>query len=193
MAKNLILAQFLLLSFPNKKSFYTPMMKMLICFLLLSNPFHLLSQNPEGFDKMAKEMAGQKVPIITHVETQKLLSEKQNIVLLDTREWKEYQTSHLPGAIWIGYENIDWKKIEKLDKNTLIILYCSVGFRSGKIGEQLLKKKFKKVKNLYGGLFNWVNNDGKLIDNTGVGTKNVHGFDKSWSQWLNKDKCTVVL
>jgi|TARA_R110000737_G_scaffold352064_1_gene396522 rhodanese-related sulfurtransferase len=168
-------------------------MKFLSLFLTFFIGLTLLAQNPDGFDKMAKNMAGKKAPIITKAEVDKLLTSKKNVVFLDSREQSEYQTSHLPEAMWVGFDNINWTKIDKLDKSTPIVVYCSVGYRSGKLTEQLAKKGFTNVKNLYGGLFNWANNGGALQNDMKIATKDVHGYNKNWSKWLNPTRVNVVL
>jgi rhodanese-related sulfurtransferase len=168
-------------------------MKFLLFFLAFIFGTTVFAQNPEGFDKMAKNMAGKKAPIITMGEVQKSINAKNKIVFLDSREQNEFQTSHLPNAIWVGYDNIDWSKINKLEKDATIVIYCSVGYRSGKLAEQLSKKGFKNVKNLYGGLFNWANNGGELQNEMKQTTNKVHGYNKNWSKWVNPDRSTIVL
>jgi rhodanese-related sulfurtransferase len=169
-------------------------MRIILVITLLFLPFfHSFGQNPDGFDKMATNMAGKKAPKITMAEVQKLQKAGEKVVFLDSRENKEYQVSHLEKAIWVGYDKIDWTKIDKIDKNSTIVIYCSVGYRSGKLTEQLLKKGFKNVKNLYGGLFNWANNGGAIVNNLGAKTNEVHGYNESWSKWVNEEKCTLVL
>lgn len=169
-------------------------MKHLFLFLFfISTSWHLFAQNPEGFDKMAKNMAGKKELIITMAEVQKLQKNGDKVIFLDSREEKEFQISHIASAIWVGYDKINWTKIDALDKNATIVIYCSVGYRSGKLAEQLKKKGFTHVKNLYGGLFNWANNDGEIVNSKGVKTTEIHGYNKTWSKYVNTDKCKVVL
>ncbi len=169
-------------------------MRIILAFVLFLLPFiHSFGQNPEGFDKMATNMAGKKAPTISMAEVQKKQKASEKIVFLDSRESEEYKVSHMAEAIWVGYDNIDWTKINGIDKNTTIVIYCSVGYRSGKLGEQLIKKGYKNVKNLYGGLFNWANNGGKIVNSSGVQTTEIHGYNKTWSKWVNTDKCKIIL
>ena len=44
-------------------------------------------------------------------------------------------------------------------KSDTIVLYCSIGYRSEKIGEKLVEMGYGHVFNLYGGIFEWVNRD----------------------------------
>ena len=69
-----------------------------------------------------------------------------NYIILDAREKKEFNVSHLKGALNIGYDNIDKNVITQLDKNKTIVVYCSIGYRSEKVGELLRAKGYKVTK-----------------------------------------------
>lgn len=166
------------------------LLSLLFLFTMLFNTY---GQNPEGFEDMATKMAGKKASTVSMTEVQAIQKKKGKIIFLDSRELKEYQVSHMSAAVWVGYDNIDWTKIDKQDKTSMIVIYCSVGYRSGKLTEQLKKKGFTNVKNLYGGLFNWANNGGNIVNTMGVDTKEIHGYNKTWSKWVNTTKCEVVL
>jgi len=153
----------------------------------------LFGQNPDGFDGMAKRMAGKNTPVISKSEVETKLKKGEKIIFLDTREKPEYTVSHIAGAIWVGYDDIDWKAIDKLDKKAQIVVYCSVGYRSGKLTDKMKDKGFTNVKNLYGGLFNWVNNDGKVVNANEKATNEVHGYNSKWSSYLNENKVKTVL
>ncbi|GMQ24475.1 hypothetical protein Aoki45_11570 [Algoriphagus sp. oki45] len=120
-------------------------------------------------------------PLI-HPEEIKDLNQYQ---VLDTREWEEYQVSHLPGAIWVGYETFSLENLKNVDKNKPVIVYCSVGARSQDIGKKLQNQGFSDVYNLYGGIFHWVNEENPIVSN-GKPTDRVHTYSKTWSIWLNK-------
>ena len=104
----------------------------LLLFLIASFCF---SQNtiPKVLEKLNKRT----VPYITVDE----LKKAQNYILLDTREYKEYTISHLPNAINVGFDKFNSKKFVAIapDKNTKIVVYCSIGIRSETIGEKLIK------------------------------------------------------
>lgn len=109
-----------------------------------------------------------------------------SIVLLDSREQSEYQVSHLKNSIWVGYDVFDSTKVASFPKDTAIVVYCSVGYRSERIGEKLQQMGFTNVYNLYGGIFEWANQTQEVLDSTETPTKKVHGFSKVWGIWLNK-------
>ena len=133
---------------------------------------------PDVLEKLNKKI----VPYITVNE----LKEKKNFILLDARESKEFKISHLQNAINVGYDKFDNKNIISLlkDKNELIIVYCSIGIRSETIGEKLIKKGYKNVYNLYGGIFEWKNSNEKTVNSKNVETDSIHTFNKEWSQYL---------
>lgn len=108
--------------------------------------------------------------------------------ILDAREWAEFQVSHIPGGKWVGYDDFNSDRLGKLklDKEKPVLLYCSVGYRSEKIGEKLEEMGFKDVSNLYGGIFEWSNMEKPLVDARGKPTKKVHAYNKIWGAWINK-------
>ncbi|MCP4442204.1 MAG: rhodanese-like domain-containing protein [Aureispira sp.] len=133
---------------------------------------------------MLAKLYSNTVPVVKSSEL-KDWKAKQNLTILDTREPNEFGVSQIEGALVVGYDNIDWSKIDPLNPNDTIVVYCSVGYRSERIGEQLLKKGFKQVYNLYGGIFDWVNN-GNPVYLANEQTPRVHGYSKSWGKWLTK-------
>lgn len=109
-------------------------------------------------------------------------------VLLDARSWREYEISHLKGAIWVGYEDFELSRVLAISKETSILVYCSVGYRSEKIAEKLLGAGYKHPFNLYGGIFEWVNQKQALVDLHGRPTKQIHAYNKIWGTWARVKK-----
>lgn len=102
---------------------------------------------------------------------------------LDTRSWAEYAVSHLPGAIWVGYDRFDSSRVAGLSRQRPILVYCSVGVRSETIGTQLQALGFDAVYNLAGGLFEW-HNQGYPLHRAGRLTDTLHGYDRHWGLWV---------
>ena len=77
---------------------------------------------------------------------------KEDFVLIDTREDNEWANGHIPGAIHIGKGVIE-RDIEKLvpDKNKTIILYCGGGFRSALAAQNLEFMGYKNPISMDGG------------------------------------------
>ena len=113
---------------------------------------------------------------------------KTDAILLDARELKEYNVSHIPNSTYVGYDNFDLDTVVKSipDTSKTIVIYCSVGIRSEDIAEQLKKKGYTNVYNLFGGIFEWKNNNFPLINLEGNETDYIHAYSKDWSKWLLK-------
>ncbi len=140
-----------------------------------------------GFSQQSLEsiLKSQNKQTVAYIKVDGIQKDNQ-YVFLDAREPKEFNVSHIPNAINIGYDHFKSTtfKSNNLDKNAAIIVYCSIGIRSEKIGEKLKKLGYKNVQNLYGGIFEWKNHGKTLVDNNKVQTQNVHTFSKEWSFYL---------
>ncbi|ACL69001.1 CoA-disulfide reductase [Halothermothrix orenii] len=74
----------------------------------------------------------------------------KNTILLDVREEVETQIGSINGSVNIPLNSLR-ERLDELDKDKDIIVYCAMGLR-GYIGYRILKQHgFKKVKNLSGG------------------------------------------
>ena len=158
------------------------MKKIFFLFIFINS----VSFSQNKLDKLFNKFNKNKVPYIS-VDT--LVITKA--ILLDARETKEYNVSHLKNAICVGYDYFDIQKtIEKLpkDKSTKIVVYCSLGIRSEIVAHKLIKEGYTNVYNLYGGILEWKNNNFQVVDNLGNETEKVHTFNKDWSKWLKKGK-----
>lgn len=116
--------------------------------------------------------------------------EKANLLksplFLDTRAYAEFNVSHIAQAQWVGYEEFTLDKVKNIDKGTPIVVYCSIGVRSERIGRKLIAAGFTRVQNLYGSIFEWVNQGYPVVDSTGQPTLRVHAYSPAWGVWLNK-------
>lgn len=134
----------------------------------------------KAYDLMLKTVYKNTVPLIGRPELDSL----KDVFFLDTRERKEYQTSHISGARFVGYEGFSKKSVKDIPRDKNIVVYCSVGYRSERIGEKLLDMGFTSVNNLYGGIFQWKNEGNKVVDGQGNVTDTVHTYNRLWSVWL---------
>lgn len=158
-------------------------MKTLLLYLFALASIVSYSQNT--LDELLKTYNDKGVPYIT---VEELAMPKTDVILLDSREPKEYEVSHLKDAECVGYDNFNIDSIQKKypNKNEKIVVYCSLGIRSETIGELLKKAGYTNVYNLYGGIFEWKNKDFKVLDSEEKETEKVHTFNKDWSKWLKK-------
>lgn len=155
-------------------------MKNLFCLLFLS----CISFAQSPIDSLINKFNKKTIPYI-HIEELKKL---KNPIILDTREQKEFNISHIKNATCVGYDKFNSKIVKEKYKNfnDTIIVYCSVGIRSETIGTKLKKLGYKNVFNLYGGIFGWKNHEEIVVDNNQTATENVHAFSKEWSKYLFK-------
>jgi rhodanese-related sulfurtransferase len=125
---------------------------------------------------------------IYYISVNNLKANLKRFVILDAREPNEYKVSHLKNAIYVGYNNFDLNyTISNLkDKNTRIVVYCSLGIRSEDIAEKLQKVGYQNIYNLFGGIFEWKNKGNPVFDTQNNPTNKVHVFNKEWSKWLKK-------
>ena len=141
-------------------------------------------ENPE-FDRKLTRLLPFKTPLIGVEELHQNYARYQ---LLDARAPEEYATSHLPGATFLGYGgDFDETVLKDLDKQKPLVVYCSVGYRSDKVGERLQELGFTDVRNLYGSLFEWANRGYELEDASGKKTRRVHTYNAKWGRWMTHE------
>lgn len=161
-------------------------MKKLIIICIYMFSISVLSQTT--IDEVLNKYNDNSVPYI-NVDT--LKKNAQQALILDAREIEEFEVSHLQDAQHIGFKNFNYSIMDKLmvdslgDRDTLIIVYCSIGIRSEIIGKKLISHGFTNVYNLYGGLFEWVNKGGNVFCQGNI-TQKVHAYSKKWSRYLTK-------
>ncbi len=151
------------------------------------------AQNPKGFDVVCNQYIQFTVPIVTVEQLKDSVEKSKSLVILDARETREYNVAHLPKAKHFGYNVLDWSLVKSLDKDTPIYVYCSIGYRSEKVGEKLKEQGFNNVYNVYGGIFSWANSGYPLVDSSGNVTHAVHGYNQEWAKWINSSKCTPIV
>ena len=89
-------------------------------------------------------------------ELKTLLSERQDVLLLDVRTDMEWNAGHIAGAARIDFLEDDFSAIaHALPKNQPIALYCAAGGRSEDAMNNMAKAGFTELYNLRGGFFGW--------------------------------------
>ncbi len=137
------------------------------------------------YSAMLNGLLHESVPFVSVTQLQQ---QPAPPVLLDTREAPEFAVSHLRGARLVGYEKFSLAAVRDLPRNAPIVVYCSVGVRSEKIGAQLKQAGFTNVRNLYGGLFEWVNEGQPVVTAANQPTDRVHAYSPTWGIWLKRGR-----
>ena len=112
-------------------------------------------------------------------------------VYLDAREQEEYEVSHLPGAIHLGYDRPDYTRLDGLPKNTPLVVYCTIGYRSERMAEKLRSRGFTRVYNLYGSIYAWIFAGNPVVDENGP-VRRVHTYNRNWGNFLPDSLVTKV-
>jgi rhodanese-related sulfurtransferase len=158
----------------------------LILFLLVLVCGVSVAQQPakcvdDAFDKQVDKYLDFTVPVI---DVDSLYKHMDQYIILDAREYEEYQVSHIAGAHYVGYNHFSKEALAGIPQNQAVVVYCSIGYRSEKVGEKLQKMGYTNVINLYGSIFEWANRGYPLKNMAGEATDTVHGYNRSWSKWI---------
>jgi len=143
----------------------------------------------EKFDKKVSNIIRFSVPVIG---VEELKSMQDEVLILDARKKEEYEISHIEGAKHFGFRQLEMNVLEDVPKDQPIVLYCSIGYRSEKVGEKLQKMGFTNVHNLYGSIFEWINQGETVLDKDEKPTTKVHTYNKKWSKWVEDGKADKV-
>lgn len=156
-------------------------MRLFLFTILLLFTLHISAQS--SVDAVLKKYNTQSVPYITSSQLK-----NNNYTFVDSRELSEYNVSHIPHAIYVGFDQFRPENVTNNIKNrkTPIVVYCSIGVRSEQIGEKLKKLGYTNVYNLYGGIFEYKNNGGTVVNQANKKTDSIHTYNKQWSVYLKK-------
>ncbi|MEM6967475.1 MAG: rhodanese-like domain-containing protein, partial [Bacteroidota bacterium] len=145
--------------------------------------------NNDAFDKKIAKTINFTIPVMGVDELKEM---QDDVIILDARPESEFEVSHIEGAKRIGFRKIDKDVLDGIDKDEQIVVYCSIGYRSEKVGEQLQKMGYSNVYNLYGSIFEWVNQGNEVVDKDNQPTEKVHTYNKRWSKWVEEGKAEKV-
>ncbi|MEK7812900.1 MAG: rhodanese-like domain-containing protein [Candidatus Desantisbacteria bacterium] len=84
------------------------------------------------------------------------------VIILDVRTREEYVSGHIYGSVSIPLEELE-KRTGEIDRDRMIIVYCKSGCgRSLKACQILKDKRFERVKNMPGGMDEWIRSGGRI-------------------------------
>jgi rhodanese-related sulfurtransferase len=140
--------------------------------------------------KVVKENIRRDFPTVEHISTDSLRALQQagnvGLHLLDVRGSDEYAVSHLADAHRVEPGTEDLSFLGDLPRDTPIVAYCSVGYRSSELVSRLRDAGFTKVVNLEGSIFEWANK-GYPVYRDGAPVRAVHPYDALWGTLLNPE------
>jgi adenylyltransferase/sulfurtransferase len=92
---------------------------------------------------------------ISPVELKRRLDAGEDLFILDVREPNEYQINRIAGSTLIPLGELP-RRYQELPRDREIIAQCKMGGRSAKAMEYLKTVGFTNVKNLRGGILEWI-------------------------------------
>lgn len=155
---------------------------------LAGGAFYFFTKSERGFRFVLDRMYRREFQNVEFVTPEELALELEGPtppVLLDIRTPEEYAVSHLGDARLAAPATFGPADLFGLKKETPIVVYCSVGYRSGKIAELLADMGFRNVRNLYGGIFLWFNQD-RPVFSSGLPVDRIHTYDRRWGQFVTR-------
>lgn len=97
-----------------------------------------------------------EIEMVSALQVYEAVYGEDNLQLVDVRTKEEYDVSHLKSAQNICVTSDDFEeKVQELDKEKPVYVYCKKGGRSAKAASILKEMGFTKVYDLQGGLTSW--------------------------------------
>ena len=92
---------------------------------------------------------------ISMSESDDMMKNEKDYIILDVRTAEEYKERHIPNAINVANETIGEDEIAELpDKDQLIMVYCRSGRRSKLAARKLVKLGYTNIVEI-GGIIDW--------------------------------------
>lgn len=125
------------------------------------------------------------VPQLRTAELAAWLQKKKALApqLLDVREPREFEVSHLHAAINVRPDASAAEIMKKIDRPRPVVVYCSVGYRSSRLAERLIAAGLKNVSNLEGSIFAWAN-EGRALEKDGQPARSVDPYNAHYGRLL---------
>lgn len=151
--------------------------------LLVLNPLRALAW------PLVKGLVRRKFPAAESLTTDQLagwlVGDLPPPILVDVRTPAEYAVSHLPGARHLP--SLEAVQQAQIPPQATLVLYCSVGYRSARLAEQLQQAGYPHAINLEGSIFEWYN-QGHPVVRDGQPVQQVHPYSRSWGLLLKSSQ-----
>lgn len=109
----------------------------------------------------------QKTPVVETTDSSE--------ILVDARTAEEQEVSMIKGAI----TQKEFESRAEEFRSKKVVVYCTVGYRSGMYTKELREKGFDAY-NLRGGILLWTHHGGELIHNE-TKTNRIHVYGSMWN------------
>jgi len=126
---------------------------------LISSPLFAQDDAKMTLINEAKKEVGE----ITPKQLKAIFDDEKSVIILDIRESEQraegdiYDDMFTITSFSITRGNLEWEVLSKIsDKNAFIVTFCRNGGRGALAAQTLKKLGYKNVKNLQGGIADWV-------------------------------------
>ena len=138
-------------------------MKYLLFALLMMVTALGLASCKQGANGQQNQDMG-KTLTVDNDEFEKIIANKDSVVLVDVRTQEEYDEGHLEGALLMDVKKDSFRSecLSKLDRSKRIAVYCRSGFRS-KTAAHILNEAGFDVVNLKSGYNGWTEAGKKTV------------------------------
>ncbi len=157
--------------------------------LLLGAGVALVAGRPLAFE-VVRRLTVRKFPGVRWIDAGELARWREDPsrpqpVVLDARTEAEFGLSQLKDAARIDPYRPLLRPLRGMPKDTSIVVYSSVGYRSARVAYWLGRQGYTRVASLEGSLFQWANEDRPMFRD-GRPTVEVHPYDERWGLMLEK-------
>jgi len=124
-------------------------------------------------------------PVLDAKTFSEKLKATTNAVLLDVRTEEEFAKEYIEGALLADWNSNDFqRRIDAIDKNAPVFVYCLSGGRSSSAAAAMRKQGFKEVYELQGGIMKWKSAglpvvSGKVASNGGMSSEDYKALVSS--------------
>ena len=132
-----------------------------------------------------------KVDYISPEELKEYFDEEKKVYLLDLRDSKAYQVSHIEKSRNIEFDNFNSEKIWMIPKRSKVVLYCTMGEYSVKVARYLSYLGCKDVSVLHLSIVGWANAGYTLYDGGNHPTNRVMVDNRNQAASLKKGKAIL--
>ena len=163
------------------------MLILIVLPILIGAAVALFAGRPLAFE-VVRRMTVRKFPDVRWIEPAQLARWREDPgraqpVVLDARTQAEYDISHLRDAARIDPYRPLLRPLRGMPKDTAIVVYSSVGYRSARVAYWLGRQGYTRVANLDGSIFRWAN-EGRPVIRDGRPVTEVHPYDERWGLML---------
>ena len=127
---------------PQPKDYRRPYMRYILLSVLCLFSLVSFSQiRNVHYKSRLDSLYSHNIPLLSVREFKKF--DKHNFYILDAREEEEFGVSHLKNARHVGYYWFDMRSVYDIPYNATIVVYCTVGTRSERIAEKLVRAGYE--------------------------------------------------